>query len=745
MKASNKTDKSLIRSLEASGFFSDFEGNDILHCVIVRSPSPYGRVNKIVLNDIPDGYYFFTTKDIPGVKSINISNSYLKIFANKTLSYIGEPLGIIFGPDEKIVEKLKKSVSIVLDVENLESALKNVIKKDINPSDDFIDFVEKINEMPSLNEVIDKVHIEENTNKNEIVAQKIVKFGLYKTLSEEEADKILFSSDKKILQDNWKMNYTLPYWQETCGAYANYDGKKLHVYSPSRWTIFLHNSLCSVLGLDFENVIVHKTKSSDFYPSGLWRTTQIAIQVALAAFLTKKKVKLVFSQKEQDLFMLPGVDCDFSYKTIIDENGKINSMKINIDIDIGVSNPFIEEIVERITISSMNYYQIENFLINTTAHKSSNPPTSVCIQKVDSQAFFAIENEIQKIALDTGFLPSEIRQVNSKLNSKLNFPFELNLDFNQVLENSLKNSDFNRKYASFIMEAKNRINTENKSFFALPLRGIGLATSYNSSKYNGSSFFVSDFKIEVILNSNDTVEIHAICSSNAIQEIWKKTVSEVLQIPKEKVFINSQFLITEFPTAPEDSFSSIGIINELIKKCCIDIQKKRFFEPLPISSKKSIAKNSKKWNKNEFCGEPFLSSSIISTIVEIELDTYVFNQKIKGIWVTVDCGEVIEENAIKNNIRLEIQQELSMLVTGKSIFCDNIQITILKSNRKSGQISGLIHNSLPSAFSSALSLALMTQLTQIPVSEENLFKIIKSRTKKNSKTEEQNENSSNNK
>ena len=55
-----------------------------------------------------------------------------------------------------------------------------------------------------------------------------------------------------------------------------------------------------------------------------------------------------------------------------------------------------------------------------------------------------------------------------------------------------------------------------------------------------------------------------------------------------------------------------------------------------------------------------------------------------------------------------------MLVEEKSIHCDKISVKFIQSKNKSGQVGALVHNTLPAAFSSALSLALATQLTKLP-------------------------------
>lgn len=739
MAVKKSDSKKQLRSLEATGFYSDFEKETCLYAALVRSPAPAGKIKSVTIPELPGGYTLYSSRDIPGSKTITANKCVTKIFGYGNVSYRGEPVGIIFGPDEERVLQLLDTVNITFDVENLESALNNVINKQTDDASNFKEFVEQINEMPSLDAVIDKSHVEENTDV--IVASREVKYGLYDKLELAQADTKLFDNADFTSTDTWKEKLLTPKWQETEGAFAYTEGDKIHVFAPTRWISFTQKSVAAALGISEEQVYIHKTKTAGIYPSGLARTTQLAVQIAVASWLAKKPVKLVLSQFEQENYMVPGVLTEITYRTALDKDGHFTALKILIDIDIGCSNPFAQEITDRIAIAAASYYKPENLYISAKAHSSKNPPTSISMQIIESQAFFAIENEIQKISNQSKIFPDELRLLNAqsevektktKSKSKVKeFPFSIPTgDIQSVIQTALKQSDFNRKYASFHMEAIDRAEKDSKPFFALPLRGIGLATAYIPSGYYGQSGFTNDTKLEVTLNADEKLTIHTIKPSDVIQDIWKTSASEILQIPKQNIQINSDFAYDQIPEQPEDSYSSISIMNELVKKCCTDIQKKRFHQPLPITAKRGGTLTQKtKWDKDKFCGTPFYTTSFITTVVEVELDTYTYNEKIKGIWVTVDCGELFDEAAALRTIRLEIQQELTMLVKGKTVSCDAININFIQSDNRSGQVGGLIHNSLPAAFSSALSLALTTQLTEIPCTEDLLFQLIRDRTK----------------
>ncbi len=742
------------RNLDAANFYSDCEKEGLLYAKLIRSPAKKGIIKDVVLEDIPEGYFLYTAKDIPSKKYIEYNKTQLNIFGYDKIGYSGEPLGILIGPSERTLCTLLEKVDTQYETETLESALTKVMdidsadeeqsteitaqieeknseitttenEQNLGEKSDFMEVVDKLNKLPSLNDVIDK-STSDATEDASIVAKRIIKFGLYETSGEDEADSELFGENVKTIEGNWSLSSPKMPWNETSGAFAYFENKQLHIFAPIKWTYFLQNSLSEVLNISTEQIFIHKTKNAIGSSNGLWRTTQIAIQVAVAAFLSGKPIKLQLSHKEQESYMSSDVKTQFKYKTSVDENGCILSMKINIDSDIGLCNPFAQEVIDRLSITSCSFYKPKNLFISALAHKSSNPPTSISLTNIDSQSFFAIENQIQKISEEMHVFSGEIRLNNS---SATTFPFTIPLgNLYETIATSIKISDFNRKYVSFHTDALNRVKKDSNPFFAIPLRGIGLASTYNSSGFFAESTFTYDSKIEVTLFPDEKVIIHALRPSSSIQAIWKKTVAELQKIPVDNISIDSNFLIDDIPRQPEDTIGNISIMNEVLKKCCIDIQKRRFHQPLPLTSKKGLTSSSKRnWHNSTFSGNPYYSLTYATAVVEVELDINTFNEKIKGIWLTIDCGEVLDEISATNSIRLDVQRELSSLVSGKTLTCDNLKISLIKSKNKSGQLNKIVHNTIPAAFSSALSLALATQLEEIPCNETQLFTLIKER------------------
>ncbi len=737
--------KTRKRSLEATGFYSDASRDGMLYAVLVRSPAATGKVKSVTIPVLPDGYYLFTADSIPGNKKITVNGQQWKVFGYDNVLFRGEALGLLCGPDENKVLELLEDVSVNFDIESLESALQKamkhqkrpVVKLDKNDSD-ISSFVSEINDLPSLDTVLDNRRVEQNIE--EIVAVREIKTGIYSKKSPAQADKKLFENTKDFVSSqSWNLSFLPPLWKETCGSFCWKEGKYLHISAPTRWVKLLMQTVADTLGISPEYIIVHKTKVSGVFSKGMWRTSVLASQVALASYITGKPVKLVLTQEEQDSYMAPGVVTTVSYKTAVNSEGVINGISAYIDIDVGCFNPFAQEITDRMALVACNYYHPKNIHIIAKAHTSKNPPTSICIRGIDSQVFFAIENQMQIITEQANLLPEELRLINFG-KEKGSAPFNFgSANAMETFRQAVQISDFNRKYYSFSMDAIDRVQENSNPFFALPLRGIGIASAFNVSEYYGTTCFPSDDKVEITLMQNEHVRIHTINPSRGIQEIWKTTAAEILDIKKDNVTIDSEYEFEELPDSPEDTHNTISTINELIKKACTDIQKKRFHQPLPITVKKSAsATAAKNWDKEAFKGTPFGPASFATAVVEVELDTYTYNERIKGIWLVIDCGELFDKAAALKAIRLEIQQQLEMLVRGKSIPCENISISFIQSKNKAGQIGELVRNTLPAAFSSALSLALATQLTRLPCTERQLFELIKQRETRTEKEVQQN-------
>ena len=93
-------------------YYTDLDVNDQLYASIIRSPVSSGTIRSIVHPDLPEDYRIITSKDIKGTNVITVLDTSFPIFAFEKVSYIGEPIGLMCGPDIRKIGRLMAELDI---------------------------------------------------------------------------------------------------------------------------------------------------------------------------------------------------------------------------------------------------------------------------------------------------------------------------------------------------------------------------------------------------------------------------------------------------------------------------------------------------------------------------------------------------------------------------------------------------------------------------------------------------------
>ena len=674
---SQKTVKSKkTRTILSDEFYSDIEVADMIHAVLIRSPRNSGLVAGIKLPDLGEEYKFFSATDLPGSKTVKVNNTEIPVFCGKRIQYLGEPVGILTGPDEYVLNKLKNKVHVIL-----------------HDSDE-----EQMPETPSITKTVSNFQIRQ-----------------------EEFEQIF--NKELTISSTWKSKIRIPSFSEPEGALCQIKNSTARISTPTRWFSNLRNAVASTLNFTPDSIAITKTKIQPYSKNGLWRNSIICAQTALAALKTGRPVKLCFSQDEHRKFINSAFPLEISYRTAINSSGKILAMDIKIEADIGAFDPFANEILDRLMIASCGIYNFENFRIQAVAKTSRNPPSVQSIDFIVAQASFALESQMNRISEVTGIMPFELRSANicsTMKNSSMPFfiPIENDVEKHEALT---RVCDIKRKFTTYRLDSIERRKKSNM-LEQFPLRGIGMASSASCYEYYGSPIQFETPKIEVSMESENSLVIKSMPPSAAILAIWKEKAASILGIKQSEIKVSSNFENNDEPLMPENFYTNISIMTELLKKCCIAIQRKAKKGIFPVTVKKAVPKNVKaQWNAQRLAGIPFGSASFATAAVELELDPCTLRCKLRGIWMVIDAGQLLMENEAKNRIYLEINRALGVFFERQELDCSKISVVFISSQSSPKPIQGLVLNTLPAAFLSALSQAISETITSLPVNHEILF------------------------
>lgn len=659
-------------------YFSDLTSANMIYTKIVRSPITKGRIKSLTLEDIPEGYFLFTAADFGEENYVETLDIQTEILASSEIYYKGQPIALLAGP-------------VFTDLLDLEKNIKMEFEKD--PAS-------KIKE------------------KEYPYAQRFIRNG--KAQKPEEFTK-LFSKKNYDIKGTWTSVLNAPSCNETNGAFCTFDKNILTISTPTQWPKHLQENIKRIFNLKTEEVFIRKTISSGPHTNTIWQNTVIAVMASLVAIKTGKTAQLVLSREEHFEYLIKKSPISIKIRSAVKKDGIIEAVKVLIELDSGYHNPFAAEILDRLVIAANNIYSVRNIEIIAKAYESYTPPVSFNIECIDSQAFFAIENQMQKICNVTGFLPDELRMKNFERKFSLPFTFT-NEKVREAFSAIEKMYDVNRKFISYRMESKNR-KIDIKNLHNFPLRGIGVACGFNGIGYFGSNIFACNQKMEATLESDGTLEIHALQPSASTLEVWKNTAAQILEIDPKQIKLNSIFDINEDLSVPENVYANVSVMTYLLKKCCQDIQSKRFRKPLPITSTKGFTSAQKKvWNKEKFSGSPFFLSSFGTVVLELEINPYTYKIYIKNVKAVLNAGKIGIPKIAENSVKLSIQHALTELVVDEDLHCDQISVSFVQSDNDPTQIDGLISRILPAAFTSALSQATGHEINTIPVKPQHFFK-----------------------
>lgn len=660
-----------------NSYYSDLHFKDMFYGIIIRTSYSSGNIESI---NIPESFddddiYFFTEKDIPGTNLITSLETKMPIFCDKNILYKGQAIGILVGPSIKELREAEKK--IIINYTNTKS------------KDDYSVFTD-----------------------NDILERRVFSFGE----SENEFAKSEIKIDRKI-----KSNLVYINKAECQGAVVSFTNNDLKIYTPTQWQSNLRQNLSNALDIDDKKIIIHKTKNTDFGTNSLYLNTLLACQVSIAAYHLNKTIRLTLSRQEHELYIEHPIPVDMHFRVGLNSENKIKALNASIIVKCGFANPFIKEILDRLIISTCGLYESDCFHLEAFAIQTPNQSYSANFHWIDAHSLYGIETIMQEIASELKISPIEFRLLNlhklSKKNSTKPFLIPTN-SINEIFEKIQAKSDFNRKYTSYTLSKKNKIDSSD----TLPIRGINIATAYEGSGLFGSVINPSNFFIELEMDVDNSVTIYSYTPSLSIENIWKSIVSEYLEVPKDAIKLNSCFTNSKEPPLPETLNDNISIMTQLLVKCCKAIQTQRFRQPLPIKVKRSFAQSKKdKWNIETMSGIPFYSTSCGAAVTEIEIDPCTYLEKIRNIWIIIDGGKLLDKTQALLTIKKSVQKVLSIVHKDVILDAENIYVDFIESNDSPKQIGEIVYNMLPASIAGAISNAFDKSILSIPFDTDSIY------------------------
>ena len=666
---------------------------NVLTASLIRSPLPTGTIKAIEFPPLPEGYFSLTYKDIPGENFIRVAGEIMPVLCREEISYKGEIIAAICGPDKSKVLSLCRSTKISSETNYTFKAFKGHSPDQI---------------------VKEKKFTKGNPEKIFEDALSIVE-GTYHTA----ARKARFTSYRGVIARSAK------------GI--------LEIQTETQWPFHLRNTVAAVCSLPAANVKTAIGKFNPTYDEKLLIPTIYASLASLLSLKTGKPVRFVPDREEMLDFSSRKPEVLIRRKSAVDEKGKIIAEMIDIEVNLGAYPLFSDEILTQLIVGAAGSYSIPNLSIKCRGITTSEPPMNVFNGLNLSSGVFSCEAHLSRIAEINSCNPGDwrLKYLPGKPAYIPTGGIEKEFNGKELLARIIQASDFNRKYSAYEVLRKHRkpgrVSRE-------LLRGIGISFGFAGNGFSGRKESGESYTVAVNFDRDNKVTIRSSANGSSSTTVWKETASSILGVDADSVKILKGDTSTLLNSGPSFLGSDISIVTSLVEKCCLAIKKQRFHKALPIEVKRSYRSSGvKRWDPVKLKGMPFHSLSWGAVVAEVEIDPVFLRPIVRALWMIVDSGRLYNKSIAVKSLESSILETLEWIVTEDDVTSPSVTDTgfntplrrklpdisvIFSEKRKNitGGISQLPDTFIPAAIISAVSQATGIYPDSLPLTPQILYK-----------------------
>jgi CO/xanthine dehydrogenase Mo-binding subunit len=690
-------------------FVDDLDIPGAWYGLTIRSPCAKGRLVSIKCPELPQDYVLIRGQDIPGKNQLD--GLPVPILATENLSYTGEPVALLIGPDRAKLETLAALCEV-----QAEAAI------------------------PLFNP--------HATPPEAVVARRSVSSGdVEKAFA--EARTVVDGIYHTGIQEHW--------YPEPNGAQAEWLGTtaargKIRVHTATQWPFQVKRSVAGALGIPVNTVIVEPSFIGIHLDGKIWYPALLACHAALGTFITKKPVKFMLSRHEDFAYSPKRNYAEVRIRSALGDAGRLLASEVTALADLGAYGVFTGEILDRTCLGALGVYKQGAFKIEGAAVTTNIPPAGPLAGFGMAQGFFAMERHVSRIADTLGENPVEWRKANvysRKHSLAIGAAIPDQVFLEKILDTAAAMSGFHRKWASFetIREYRRRHGEPEKNE---PLRGIGMAAAYQTSGFLYAGNDKGAYTVELTLDK-EGLEIRTgmVSSNTEYIVIWQELAAEILSLEAEAVrVVQSGDTDTVPDSGPASLSRNITTVTKLVELACTAIRKQRFRDPLPITVRRSCRPdkvpgwNSENPDAPQIDRNAFAHAGWGAAAVEVEIDPIEYTPKVRGIWMGVDGGKILSQRRAWSSLRFSIIQALGWASREKlgygegclpdsqirryDIACPQdippIYIDFIWNDTAAPKgIGELPYNCIPAAFAQAVTQATGHPFEQIPITAGDIW------------------------
>ena len=579
-----------------------FEG--LYESAFVRTTIPHGRIRKITLPDLPEGYHSIGGEDVPFNHCHSIGDEQ-PVFTDGEVRFIGEAILMIAGPDKNICEELCRGVSVEYD--ELPAVL----------------------ELKEATESYQDYHYDKG-----------------------DPDKA-FREAHEVYSETFETGYQEQAYIEPQGVVSVYDREKdlLQIFGSMQCPYYVHGALKIAFERDDSQVRVVQTVTGGGFGGKEDYPSLISCRAAAAALKTGHPVRISYGRREDMSVTTRRHPAILEYSAALDEKGLITGLRARIRLDAGGYPGLSCVVLQRSVIAASNVYNVPNMDVSGSIMYTNTPSNGAFRGFGAPQSIFAVETLMNHLAARYGMTPLEYRRkhffkegdvtsTNGRVHQHVPIP--------EMLEKAEELIDYSRKYEEYGKPQSGRYR-----------RGIGMSVFFHGCGFTGSgeagvpikdengniTGYNGGSSLKLVKDNEDRVEI-LISNTDmgqGLKTTFSKIASKCLGIPYEDVTVKNPDTQRVPNSGPTVASRSIMITGKLVERAALKLKAQWIpGEQQEIEERYIHPDFLIPWDNDTFRGDAYPAFSYGLNVAEVELDTLTGASRLIDAAGVFDVGHTID-------------------------------------------------------------------------------------------------------
>lgn len=582
---------------KASGrsiYVADYPSEGVLFGKLLHASVARARVMKVTVPELPEGYFYVDAKDIPGDNNVNIVLDDTPVFCRETVEYIGEPIAMLCGPEEKTVESLRDACRV--EYEELEPVF------DLRrATQHFFDY----------------------------------------SYGRGDVEKAFAEADR-LYDEEFETGYQEQAYLEPQGMMAQPEANGcMFVHGSAQCVYYIHNALIRVLGCEPDDVHVLQDTTGGAFGGKEDFPSILGCQVAVAAKKCGKPVRCVLDRKEDMEVSSKRHPSLCRYRVAV-KNGRITAMDIDVIFNAGAYSTLSAVVLQRGIISAPGVYCIPNLHVHGRAIKTNTTPCGAYRGFGAPQTFFAVEMMMNHIARDLGVDSLAFKKAHFSRQGDLTSTggrYHDPVPIPAMVEELDKVCNYREKREAYACPQSGRYR-----------RGIGMSMVFHGAGFTGSGERdLIRAVVKLIKYKDGSVEILASCGEigQGIRTTLSKIVARELGLSLERVFFRYPDTVRVPDSGPTVASRSVMVVGELLRRAAEKLRMEWIDgEEQEIEEHYRHPEYLIPFSNETFTGDAYPTFSWAVNAVEVEVDTLTGAAKVLGAYGNFDVGTPIDDNIL---------------------------------------------------------------------------------------------------